>query len=85
VLRSGALLAINGRCLIEFRLVDATHGRFVPSVCDYVDSTGVPVRAEFISGDLQLDGDELSYTLSDRVADPTYCDFGVSTFVGLRR
>lgn len=85
IITVGDHIAIDGGCLIEWRLTDSTHARLIPSTCNFVLTDGTPVRIEYISGDMQLDRDEVGYTIGDRYYGPTGCDVESSTFVGLRR
>ena len=68
VVRSADRLAINGGCLIEFRLLDGARGRVVPSTCSHVTSDGTPVMIEYRGGSFELDGAELFYTLDLRAS-----------------
>jgi hypothetical protein len=82
---SGDRIAIDGRCLIEYRVIDATHARIVPSACDFAGSDGTPLHVDYTGGSMELDGDEVSYDISSRLASPGACDTSLSTFVGVRR
>jgi hypothetical protein len=78
-------LAINGACSIEFVLNGALDGRVQPSGCSWALDDGTPVRTDYVSGRLSLDGDELSFEISSRREGPTWCETANDVFVGLRQ
>lgn len=84
VVALGNHLAIDGGCLIEFDLTSNTRGRIRPFTCDRALEDGTPIRTVFVSGIVELDGDELYFEMSTEVSTPEWCETSADTFVGLR-
>lgn len=84
VIALGDHLAIDGGCLIEFDLTSDVRGRVRPFTCDRTLDDGTPIRTVFVSGIVDLDGDELSFDLATEISTPEWCETSADVFVGAR-